>query len=136
MAQLVSWIGPTSPPGATPPIINNTGWNLSVQALFGNDPVNSTVDNLNPSAFIGALTNPYLPIGPMFLLIVGCVVAMVIYIKNGGDLAIPSIILIGTGMLSGFSNITIGTPIVWMLFPAFCVGLGLFAILYQILVGR
>lgn len=130
------WIGPTvnGTPSAT--MIDNTGYNMIIQALFGGDARNASLTKFDPEGIIGGLAWPYNAVPGILLVIIGFVLGIIMFIKLDGDLLIPGGILMLTGILSGGSNLAFAVPWEMILFSTLAVVLGLSAIIIQLVIGR
>jgi hypothetical protein len=131
------WIGPTVPPSATALLLDNTGYNMTINAMFGdaNDTANATLDDFDGPGIIGGLTWPYNTAGPIVIIFVGAVIAIVMFIKYDGSIFIPSIVFIGTGLMSGASGLAFAVPWEMILFSMFLVTIGTVGLFYKAIVG-
>jgi hypothetical protein len=132
-----SWIGPTIPPTATAPQLDNTGFNMTFNAMFGNanDTANATLDDFDGPGIIGGLTWPYNTAGPIIIIFVGAVIAIVMFVKYDGSIFIPSMVFIATGLMSGASGLAFAVPWEMILFSMFLVTIGTVGLFYKAIVG-
>jgi hypothetical protein len=146
MAQNVTdyykWIGPTVNGTPSPMIIENAGYNMTWAALFGvdengtADPRNASIDNFNAEGIIGSLSWPYNAVPGILIVIIGFVLAIIMFVKLDGDMLIPGGILIMSGLLSGAGNLAMAVPWEMILFSTLAVVLGVGAMVIQLLLGR
>lgn len=130
------WLGPTQQPNPSPHLINNSGYNMTIEGLMGNDPRNATLGNFSGEAIIGGLTWPYNAVPGIFLMFIGFVLGIIMYIKLDGELFIPGGILIVTGLLSAGSSWAFNVPWEMIAFCTLAIVLGFAAILYQLVIAR
>jgi hypothetical protein len=130
------WIGPTVSANPSPHLIDETGYNMTLSALWGDDVRNSTLDNFSGEGIIGGLTWPYNSIPGIFLMFIGFTLGIIMYIKLDGDLLIPSGILIITGILGAGSNLALNVHWEMITFCVAVIVLGFAGILYQLVVAR
>lgn len=130
------WLGPTMPAGAVPHLVDNSSYGLVIAALMGNDIRNATLSNFSGERIIGGLTWPYNAVPGLFLMFVGFILGIIMYIKLDGELLIPGGILIVTGLLSAGSSWAFQVPWEMIAFCTFAIVLGFAAILYQLVIAR
>lgn len=130
-------VGPTVSPGAISSLmISNDAKNQTETALFGSDPVNNTGASFSFSGLGIAMLGPLAPIGPLLIMVLAGLIGAVLFIRAEGDFTVIMYLLIMTGATTGATTYACMAPAYYYLVAAFMMGLGIFALLYQAIVGR
>ena len=132
------WIGPTMPAHNNTSYIavDNTGYNMTLNSMFGTDIGNSTLSSFDLGGVLGGLTWAFHTIGPWLILLMGIVIAVTIYMGNGQSTIMPGFVMIGCGILGGVNMIAFMMPIEWLIGAGFVIVLGLAALVYGVVMGR